>query len=78
MIDQERFRTLLMLSAIVMSIVGVAAVAMPLKAQNREMLCQFSFPGCTQPACQDICDVYFPNSTGFCQGSGGVCCNCYF
>ena len=79
MLSIRSFRTLSMLSAIVMSIVGVAAVAMPLKAQKQEMLCMFAFPGCTQGACQaNYCDVYYPGSLGYCQGSGGVCCNCYY
>ncbi|MEK7239420.1 MAG: hypothetical protein AAB224_02450 [Gemmatimonadota bacterium] len=75
----KNFRTLTMVSAIVMAIVGLGAAAMPLKAQNQPLLCMFYFPGCTPVACQvDYCDVYEPGSTGFCQGQDAVCCNCYY
>ncbi len=67
-------------TAIAMALVGIAAAALPLRAQvENASLCQFDFPGCTQSACQtNYCDVYSPGSTGFCQGLGNRCCNCYF
>ncbi len=79
MFSNRILRTATLLSAVVMASVGIGAAALPLKAQHQEMLCQFYFPGCTQATCQSTyCDVYYPLSTGKCQGVGGTCCNCFY
>lgn len=71
--------TATILAAIAIAGIGLGAAALPLKAQNQEMLCQFYFPGCTVNECQTTyCDVYYPESFAYCQGSQGQCCNCYY
>lgn len=64
--------------AAVMAGIGLSAALVPLKAQPQELLCHYYFPGCTTEACQALCNVGFPESTGFCQGPGGECCNSYY
>lgn len=79
MFSTQKLKAAAIVGAIAMAGVGLAATVVPLKAQNQEMLCMFYFPGCTPGTCQSTyCDVYYPGSTGFCQGQGSVCCNCYY
>lgn len=79
MFSIQNLKAVALVGACVMAGVGLGAAALPLEAQNQEMLCMFYFPGCTKEDCQTIyCDVYYFGSEGFCQGAGGVCCNCYY
>lgn len=78
MFSTQKLRVLAVVGAAAMSLVGVGAAIMPLKAQNQELLCMYEFPGCGYDQCQQICTWNYPGSTGHCQGPNGECCNCYY
>ena len=73
----KKSRVLFSVAAISIFGAGLTMAATPVSAQESQMLCMFPNVNCLSSDCADLCNMYYRDSTPYCQISNG-CCNCLY